>query len=449
MPSESDLAVATRRSIKKLFPMGSIMSSGMDNPITLHSVNQDVFARIWSLIAETMVVQVELSRSTKEEIASLVSERNSCPVCIAAHNFMGITAIVVDQNAQKNSKNVDTKKMNDRQKQHDQAIQYAELLLSEMKAQKRMCGLQPTPTKKTPKRSSSSGSVGSGKSIGSGSDGSSKKKRKRKSRRFTHLNATAKAEIALVVMLFDHMNRVVSVIMGEEMSTAMFNVPRSLARAMEAPSAVKAMSRLMAPVFSGTFKVKHQPGVTLSLFPDEQSAGSANASLLPENIQGVVLAGLERANAVGRLVEWVTTFEKEKLIKTDIMSRHLIRFLDKKVDLPHGGVNFASPEEVVEWMEGKMKTEVTTEIMGDESGDESIYGTERSIAMVLLLSSFAPQTTYGSSHWEDLVERVGVSMARSIVIWWSLRTTFKECKGLDDKIDQSKMVALLTGLTPQ
>ena len=57
--TESARAIATRLSIKKYFPMGSVMSKGKNNPITLHSVNDDLFARVWALIAETMCVTGE------------------------------------------------------------------------------------------------------------------------------------------------------------------------------------------------------------------------------------------------------------------------------------------------------------------------------------------------------------------------------------------------------
>ena len=70
--TDSPIAIATRRSIKKYFPMGGVMCQGNNNPITLHSVNDDLFARVWSVIAETMVVTGALSRPTKEAIATMV-----------------------------------------------------------------------------------------------------------------------------------------------------------------------------------------------------------------------------------------------------------------------------------------------------------------------------------------------------------------------------------------
>jgi len=67
-------------------------SMGGHNPITLHSVNEDLFAYMWSLIAETMVPELQFTRYTKESIAMLVSQKNDCPMCVTAHRMMSIAA---------------------------------------------------------------------------------------------------------------------------------------------------------------------------------------------------------------------------------------------------------------------------------------------------------------------------------------------------------------------
>lgn len=75
-----------RKSIKKYFPLGQIiMSTGQANPITLHSVNENVFPRLWSFMAEVMIVDGELQRSTKEAIGEMVSSKNQCPMCVTVH----------------------------------------------------------------------------------------------------------------------------------------------------------------------------------------------------------------------------------------------------------------------------------------------------------------------------------------------------------------------------
>ena len=422
--TNSDLAKATRKSIKKNFPMGSVMSKGQDNPITLHSVDDQLFARIWSVIAETMCVTVELSRTTKEAIATKVSESNACPVCIAAHTMISVVSIELD------SKQVKTQEEDEKKnKQHEQALQYADMLLDEMNRELR-------------DNCSDATSISSGSSIGSGGSGSKNSKKARRGRKYSHLNSTAKAEVALVVLLFDHINRVVSVIMGEEMSTAMFSVPRSMAKSMEKPSAMRAMGKMMYPLLSGAFKMKHSPGMTLPLFPEEEQASLKNRKPLPAHLQGILLAGLERANAVGRVIDWVETFEKEKLVGPNVMSEDLIAFVMQQSEKAHPAFN--SPGKVAKWVERCVEEDADVELddLEQESG--------KAITIVLLLATFAPQTAYKCNHWNTVVKHVGPEMARCIVAWWSLRCTLRDAKGLDAKIDAQTMVRLLNeGLSTQ
>jgi hypothetical protein len=53
---------ATRQSIEQSFPLGTVLSVGSNNPITIHDVDVDLFTSIWAVIAETMVVNGEISR---------------------------------------------------------------------------------------------------------------------------------------------------------------------------------------------------------------------------------------------------------------------------------------------------------------------------------------------------------------------------------------------------
>jgi hypothetical protein len=48
---------ATRQSIKQ-----SVLLVGSNNPITVHNVDVDLFTSVWSVIAETMVVNGDISR---------------------------------------------------------------------------------------------------------------------------------------------------------------------------------------------------------------------------------------------------------------------------------------------------------------------------------------------------------------------------------------------------
>jgi hypothetical protein len=53
---------ATRKSIKKSFPLGRVLSVGSNNPLTIHDVDDNLFACLWAVIAETMVVNGDISR---------------------------------------------------------------------------------------------------------------------------------------------------------------------------------------------------------------------------------------------------------------------------------------------------------------------------------------------------------------------------------------------------
>lgn len=373
---ESPVAVATRRSIKRVFPLGSIMSKGSNNPITLHSVDDDIFVRIWSLIAETMVVTEELSRPTKEAIAMMVSERNNCPVCITAHCMLGAAASRVREKEHKDISG--TSNPEDDHMRHKQALDYAGLVFDAITHQ---TGLKQTENP----------------------------------RKFSRLNDVAKAECAVVVLLFLHINRVVSVILGEEMSTAMFSMPRAAARVMEKRSVVKAMNRFMSPLLSSTFQIKHEAGLTRRLFPEEGYLGAQVP--MPQHLQWVLLAGIERSDALARIHQWVKGFEKLTLIHKEIVSKSLIQFLeDWKTAPPNASISFLQSDLVLEWAEHSLPD--LMEAWGDLDNPAS-----QAIAWVLVLTTYAPNTVYQSTYWCTLVEFMGENMARLLVVWWSLRHT--------------------------
>jgi len=389
--SESTIAVATRRSIKRHFPLGSVMAKGSNNPITLHSVDDDVFVRLWSLIAETMVVTVELSRPTKEAIATLVSERNNCSVCTTAHRMFGAAA--------NRATSVQDASEQEKGKLHQQALDYAGLVFDAMAQQKDIGEL--------------SASTG-------------------KSKRFSRLNDSAKAECALVVVLFSHMNRVVSAILGEEMSTAMFSIPRAAARVLESRGVVKVMNKIVSPLLAGAFQTKHKAGLTASLFPEEGYRGVQ--APLPNHLQRVLFAGLERSNSLARIQHWVIGFEKQTLIQDQILSKNLIRFLeDPTTAPPKSCAPYLHPDQALNWAEHSLPG------LMEAWGDLEDPG-EQAVAWVLVLTTFAPQAVYHSTYWYTLVKFLGEDTARLIVVWWSLRHTLKSAKGLDYEIDVNAMM---------
>jgi len=77
-------SIKTRQCILDCFPLGVILSRSYENPLTVHDVGHEIdtetviFRVVWSLIAESLVVPSQLSRSAKEEIATAISRANEC-----------------------------------------------------------------------------------------------------------------------------------------------------------------------------------------------------------------------------------------------------------------------------------------------------------------------------------------------------------------------------------
>lgn len=88
------------------------------------------------------------------------------------------------------------------------------------------------------------------------------------------------------------MNRVVSAIMGEEMSMAIFHIPRPVARQMESTGMILLMNRVLAPFMAKSFRKYHAPGITDALFSEtEKKLQQDNIMTLPEHLQGTQNAG--------------------------------------------------------------------------------------------------------------------------------------------------------------
>ena len=388
-PHEMDVtsvasAKMTRKSIKKYFPLGQIMSQGKNNPITLHSVNETAFACLWSFMAEVMVVDGELPRSTKEAVALLVSSKNECPMCCSAHRMMGAAA----QQAEKNSK------MSKAEKEHKeelymQCMDYAEILILDT------INFRVKKTASIHKTDSSTAQEKSTKD-------------------FSLLNDAAKAEIALVVVLFFHMNRIISAVLGEQMSKAMFSVPEGAAKRMEAPSVMKVINKLMAPFLAGSMKAKREPGISNPLFPK----GSSALHLMPKHLLGAEVAGAERAHALERLVQWSRAYEKY-LLKEGVVSQEVIELLDNPSRAPPDGLR---PAKVSQWATTTMRKLIRVTLRKDEYAQD--------IANILCLVSYSPQSVYHSTCWQSVVDTLGDDQAKTIVVWWSMRECIKRAQGL-------------------
>lgn len=486
----SAISTATRQSIHENFPLGAIMSAGQNNPITLHSsVDDELFASMWAFIAETMVVGGALERRTKEAIATLVSERNECPVCIKAHCMMGIAATNAEKKKPKDSSSsssnsspppscddrscpTDTDSNHQDQELvsssntvpskstlkknaknlHNEALKYAELLIYEVNAQRSTC-VDLTAGNYTARAPPCMVDTSCWDKI---------------------LTETSKAEAALVVALFMHVNRVVSAIMGEEMTTAMMRVPRPAAKVMERMGAIKTMSKILSPLLVNSFTTTREGGFTEALFTDKQqretsstkgrkyemNASCATATTVPQHdtettptvsstknpeevklpagLQNLLVAGRGRAKAVSRLIQWVAQYESDLLLEGDIFDYDVIRFIDHHT-MKTAPDNLGSSEEALEWAEEMVRDEMEAELILErqqlaEKGDHPkeqwkppiVEDWKMALATVLILITLAPKAIYKSEPWNVLVERWGESTARSIVVFWSLRTTLLE-----------------------
>ena len=225
------------------------------------------------------------------------------------------------------------------------------------------------------------------------------------------LTEAGQAEAALVVVLYNHMNRIISAVLGEQMSTAMFSVPKSAAEKMESTSVMNVMNKITSPFLAGGMKTKHKPGITAPLFPD----GSSCLEFVPVHLKGAELAGEERLAALSRLLAWTELYEKE--ILGGVISRQFIKILDDPGSSPPVGMR---THKIAHWATVTMRKVMKS--LPDE--------TSKAIANICLLVSYSPQSVFNSIHWKTVVKALGPDQAKTIVIWWSLRFTFKHSKGL-------------------
>ena len=262
-----------------------------------------------------------------------------------------------------------------------------------------------------------------------------------------NLTNAGKAEVAMVVLLYFHMvcsflrvrcnakqvanspmsplyscciqNRIISAVLGEQMSAAMFCVPETAAKRMESRSVMGVVNKLMAPVLAGGMKAKHKPGITASLFPE----GSSCLEFMPEHLTGAALAGEERAIALSRLVAWSMIYE-QRLIQDGIVSQDIIDILDDPNNRPPPRMR---THQIAHWATVEMRGIINT--LPDKASQV--------VANVLLFVSYTPQSVFNSIHWKEILQALGGSTSKTLVIWWSLRLTFKKAKGLSLPRDDS------------
>jgi AhpD family alkylhydroperoxidase len=313
--------------------------------------------------------------STKEEVATMVSNYNTCAVCTTAHAMMSAAAVNAERKLKsKKDANSGTPESSDGEVEtHDQAIAYAEMV------QKATHGKGTLLT---------------------GAEAADE---------FPRLNAKARAEVALVVMLFEHMNRACSSIMGEKMSTAMFGIPGPIAKRIESKRVMGVVNRMMAPMLSGGIQKPKKAGFTKSLFLDEDGESKVP---LPSHLEGAETAGSERARAVARLDALMDTLYESRL--KDIVTGPVLALLDEETNAPT--TEAFQPVLIPSWLKEKV------EPIKDEKG--------QIVATAILMVSVAPRRFHDRVQMKALVKAVGAKEARLVVLWWSVRLSLKRAKGL-------------------
>jgi AhpD family alkylhydroperoxidase len=316
--------------------------------------------------------------STKEEVATLVSKYNTCAVCSTAHALMSAAASNAERKLKsKKGATATSSTSNSKDEEletHRQALAYAEMVQKATHGKGTLLTDAQTANK------------------------------------FPRLNAKARAEVASVVMLFEHMNRACNSIMGEKMSTAMFGMPAPIAKRMESERVMRVVNRVMAPFLSGGITKAPKPGFTEALFKDEDGKSTVP---LPSHLEAAKNAGSGRARAVARLNALMDTLHESRL--KDIVTGPVLALVDEETKTPT--TEAFQPALIPLWLKEKV------EPIKDEK--------DQVVATAILMMSVAPlRLFHDGSQMKALVEAVGAKEARLVLLWWSIRLSLKRAKGL-------------------
>lgn len=383
-------AAETRKSIKKYCTLGTVMARGKSNPITIHCIDDDLFCAVWALVGELMYAESELPRSAKEAIGREVSAYNACNICMTVHEMMHVGAVDAKQEKLKQalremaSTSADTFNFSDEDELERQAIDYA------VSVQEATHGNGVVPSEED-----------------AACD-------------FPMLTAKQKVEVALVVLLFEHMNRVVHIIMGQEMSSAMFGIPKPIAKQIEKKKVMVVVNRMMLPFMKGSFRRVPKVGFTAELFKGDINK---NRLLLPCHLQEATLAG----PAVERALAHFTSLSEGLYTKSVhvFVPGLLVPMLDTAI-LQSKGLD--SNPKLIERLQEKVAI-------------FELSKQDKAVAMALLVSSINPRLLHKSNEWKLMVKAVGSTRSAHLVImWWSVRLTVKRAKGLESAISKSSVI---------
>lgn len=225
------------------------------------------------------------------------------------------------------------------------------------------------------------------------------------------LTPKAKIEAALTVLTFQYLNRVVDALLGEELMSIMFAVPRVMARQLEQPSIMKYMNQMMEPLLRGSIKKKHTTGLAEHLFSAAEKPDTLN---LPDNLAGAAYGGENIANTVGRLCEWVRTSYQDHF--RTIIPKEAIAFADDPANRPP-----AEYSQRMQWMLSNNPTRAD-KIFGEENQT-------RLMAEVLSNVRYSPKLLFNSKLWQDCVKLTGKENAKQCVMWYALRVSLEEARG--------------------
>jgi len=244
------------------------------------------------------------------------------------------------------------------------------------------------------------------------------------------LSPTVRTEVALLVLLFEHLNRVVNALVGPALSHSMYSVPSPLAKAIESKTIMSVARHFLNQSFAGPLRQKPSPGFTNPLFDVEELKQTTS---LPSNLQGIHALGDEPTRAMARWVALVDVEEdpfKTKILAKLKIDSYLPNFLIEFCEqiFPPGGIMVE--QEMIEWATGPLVRQLFNSLV--ESHDESLELKETwyFISVVLLLTKMWSKTVYKSDHWNSLTTRVGNFQARTILVWFSMRLAVRQAQGL-------------------
>lgn len=362
------MAKRTLRSIKKYSPQ-----MAANAPLTLHSVDQDLFPRFWSLWAEIMLVDGSLSPTTKQAIAGLVKEHH------CGSSTLGL-------NSSKPRRMLASTSDPFEAATHTEALKHGHSLIN---GEFSLEG-----------NSSHSSHFSHASSVASSGSQFSRSS----SRHFGLSNLTkgAKAETALVVLVASHLARVEKALTSSSSMRRCASSPVvSNSSGMHKTKSSSMLNRLRTQLKSKS-EPPHKPGFTAPLFLKK----TPKTFGLPEHLQGVLYTGGECIQALGRLVAWVENYQ-EQLICQGLVTLELLDRLEYHLEVSP----CSNPVDPEVWV--------------------SLLGGNLDLTRVLLLtSSRRPQRVSKSKAWYSLVQAVGRDQATSLVLWWSLRLSLDQARGL-------------------